>query len=209
MNGLPIPTDRTCFGRVGAPDDDGLCCEDFHVLTAQSAHPLVAAYFEQRDALARFFRARLGASSAASGDVDDLLQDLYLKVASLDPSEDVRDARAFLYRLASNLMMDRWRSGQRTTARDSAWRLATHSTSASEDLDDAPSAEAVVAGRERLAALIVALERLPTKTQTIFRLHKFDGVSYADIATQLQISRSGVEKHMMDALRHLAARTPE
>jgi DNA-directed RNA polymerase specialized sigma24 family protein len=117
-------------------------------LTVPAVQPLIATYFEQRDALGRFLQARLG----ASGDVEDLLQDLYLKVAGLDPATEVRDPRAFLYRLTSNMMMDRWRSGQRSVARDAAWRLATHAVGATEDMDDAPSAEAVVAGRQRLAS---------------------------------------------------------
>ena len=45
-------------------------------MTAPSAHPLIAAYLEQREDLARFCRARLG---GASGDVDDVLQDIYIK----------------------------------------------------------------------------------------------------------------------------------
>lgn len=171
-------------------------------MTAPTAHPLITAYFEQRAALGRFLQARLG----TSGDVEDLLQDLYLKVAALDPALDVRDARAFLYRLASNQMMDRWRSGQRSVARDAAWRLANHAVGATEDIDDAPSAEAVVAGRQRLAALTAAVARLPDKTRTVFSLHKFEGLSYAEVATRLGISRSAVEKHMMDALRVLAAK---
>lgn len=170
-------------------------------MTAPAAHPLVAAYLEQRQDLARFCRARLGGTS---GDVDDLLQDLYLKVSALPADTPVDNPRAFLFRLLSNLMLDRWRSGQRAAARDSAWRQINHQTGVVEDLDDAPSAEAVVASRERLARLVAALEILPSKTRTIFRLHKFDGVSYADIAGQLDISRSSVEKHMMEALRVLA-----
>lgn len=175
--------------------------KDFACLTAPAAHPLIAAYLEQRQDLARFCRARLG---AASGDVDDLLQDLYLKVSALPADTPVDNPRAFLFRLLSNLMLDRWRSGQRAAARDSAWRQINHQTGAVEDVDDAPSAETVVASRERLARLVAALDTLPPKTRTIFRLHKFDGVSYADIASRLDISRSSVEKHMMDALRVLA-----
>jgi len=170
-------------------------------LTAPSAHPLIAAYLEQREDLARFCRARLG---GASSDIDDVLQDIYLKVAALDPSIQPDNPRAFLFRLTSNLLMDRWRSGQRAVHRDSEWRRLNHEVGASEDLEGAPSAEAVVAGRERLACLVAALETLPSKTQTVFRLHKFEGVSYADVAAQLGISRSSVEKHMMDALRVLA-----
>ena len=171
-------------------------------MTAPPAHPLVAAYFEQREALGRFLQARLGASA----DVEDLLQDLYVKVVGLDPGTEVRDARAFLYRLTSNMMMDRWRSGQRSVARDAAWRLANHAVGVSEDMDDAPSAEAVVAGRQRLAKLTAAVERLPDKTRTVFTLHKFEGLSYAEVAVRLGVSRSSVEKHMMDALRTLSAK---
>ncbi|RZJ00888.1 MAG: RNA polymerase sigma factor [Brevundimonas sp.] len=165
---------------------------------------MAALYFEQRDALARFFRARLGASA----DVEDLLQDLYLKVSSIDSRVEVHEPRAYLYRLASNLMMDRRRSSLRSAARDGAWRLATHVTGEVEDIADTPSAESVVAGRERLSALITALEALPKKTSAVFRMHKFDGLSYAEVATRLDISRSSVEKHMMTALKVLAARTP-
>jgi RNA polymerase sigma factor (sigma-70 family) len=175
---------------------------EFSFLTAPSTQPLVAAYFEQREALGRFLQARVG----ASGDVEDLLQDLYVKVAALDPATEIRDARAFLYRLTSNMLMDRWRSAQRSGARDAAWRLTTHAIGRSEDMDDSPSAEAVVHGRQRLASLNAAVARLPEKTRTVFTLHKFDGLSYADVATRLGVSRSSVEKHMMDALRTLSAR---
>lgn len=175
--------------------------EDFACLTAPAAHPLIAAYLEQREELARFCRARLG---GASGDVDDVLQDIYIKVSALDPDPPPDNPRAFLFRLTSNLLMDRWRSSHRATNRDTQWRQINHEVGAAEDLDAAPSAEAVVAGRERLARLVAALDALPPKTQTVFRLHKFDGVSYADIAAQLGVSRSSVEKHMMDALRVLA-----
>ena len=116
--------------------------EDFARLTAPAAHPLIAAYLEQREDLARFCRARLG---GASGDVDDVLQDIYLKVSTLDPDPPPDNPRAFLFRLTSNLLMDRWRSGQRSANRDAQWRQLNHETGAAEDLDAAPSAEAVVA----------------------------------------------------------------
>ncbi len=150
----------------------------------------------------RFFQARLGPAA----DVEDLLQDLYLKVVGAAAAAEVREPRAYLYRLASNLMMDRWRSGRRSAARDAAWRDLAYVPGPTEDLDDSPSAEAVVAGRERLTLLLAALERLPEKTRTIFRLHKFDGLSYAEVAQNLDVSKSTVEKHMMDALKTLAAK---
>lgn len=174
-------------------------------MTAPAGRHLVAAYLEQRDALGRFFRARLGAHA----DVEDLLQDLYLKVSGSTADQDIRDPRAWLYRLASNLMMDRLRSGRRAAARDGAWRQISHAIGPVEDIHDAPDAEQVVAGRERLAAVVTALSDLPDKTRQVFRMHKFDGLSYAEVAARLGISRSSVEKHMMDALRLLNRRVPK
>lgn len=173
-------------------------------MTAPDRPDLVAAYLEHRDALARFFRARLGAQA----DVEDLLQDLYLKVSGAGSDPDVRDPRAWLYRAASNLMLDRLRSTRRAAMRDGAWRRVSHVEGPVEDVHDAPDAERVVAGRERLAVVVAALEALPPRTQQVFRLHKFEGLSYAEVATRLAISRSSVEKHMMDALRHLTRQAP-
>lgn len=173
-------------------------------MTAPAGPDLVAAYFEQRDALGRFFRARLGAQA----DVEDLLQDLYLKVSGSSADQEIRDARAWLYRLASNLMMDRLRSGRRAAARDGAWRQISHAIGPSEDIHDAPDAEQVVAGRERLTAVVAALSDLPARTRQVFRLHKFESLSYAEVAARLGISRSSVEKHMMDALRLLTRKVP-
>lgn len=170
-----------------------------------SQQPLADVYLQQRDALARFFRARSGARP----DVEDLLQDLYLKVLKVDPATEVRDPRAFLYRLASNLLLDARRSSQRSAARDGAWRYLARTDGDGVDVDDAPSAETVVTHRDRLSKLLKALDHLPAKTAAIFRMHKFDDLSYAEIAERLAISRSSVEKHMMDALRILAAKAPK
>ena len=169
-------------------------------MTAPPATLLLTTYFEQRDAMRRFFQARLGPAA----DVDDLVQDLYLKVVGTAASTEVREPRAYLYRLASNLLMDRWRSTRRSAARDASWREVSQVSGPVEDIDDAPSAEAVVAGRDTLKALMAALARLPDKTRTIFRLHKFDGLSYAEVAQTLGVSKSTVEKHMMEALRQLS-----
>ncbi len=167
---------------------------------APASSALIDQYLGQREALARFLRARMG----PAGDVEDVLQDVYLRVAAIDAGADIQNPRAYLYRLASNLLLDRVRSQRQTVARDDAWRQVHHLAGPVEDIADAPSAEDVLAGRQRLAALLKALETLPPKTRRIFRMHKFEGLSYAEVAGRLGISRSGVEKHMIDALRVLA-----
>ncbi|WP_292229775.1 RNA polymerase sigma factor [Brevundimonas sp.] len=159
---------------------------------------LVETYLLQRQAMTRFFQSRLGAEA----DVEDLVQELYLKVIALDAEQaQVQNPRAYLYRLASNLLIDRWRGWQRSRQRDTAWREAGHVEGITPEADGAPSPEAIVIDRDRLERIVRVVQKLPARTQNIFRLHKFDGVSHAEVAARLGISRSSVEKHMMDALR--------
>jgi RNA polymerase sigma-70 factor (ECF subfamily) len=69
---------------------------------------------------------------------------------------------------------------------------------------DSPSAETAAMDRQTLRTLLNTLDTLPERTRSIFRMHKFDGLSYAEVAAKFGISRSSVEKHMMQALRALS-----
>nr|WP_295108332.1 RNA polymerase sigma factor [uncultured Caulobacter sp.] len=163
--------------------------------------PLAAAYLERRDDMRRFFLARLG----GRGDVDDLVQELYLKVQAVT-EESIENPPAFLYRLASNLMLDRLRRAKRAGARDSEWRRTHHASIGALDIADSPDAESAVIARQRLEKLSKALETLAPLTQRVFRLHKFEGLTHAETAKRIGISRSAVEKHVSLALGHLVKR---
>ena len=165
---------------------------------------LIALYLERRVDLVRFFTARLRSAAAA----EDLVQDIYVRHSGLEGGGEIQNPMAYLYRLGSNLMLDRLRGERRTAHRDGAWldsqttRVGVHEVSAE------PSAETAVAARQRLAALTEALTELSPQTQRVFRMHKFEGLSHPEVAAALGISRSAVEKHMMAALKHLLARLP-
>lgn len=163
--------------------------------------PLLASYLERRDDLRRFFLAKLGPDA----DVEDLVQDLYLKVVGLH-DQPVRNPAAFLYRLANNLMLDRLRQGRRAGARDAQWASHTRTSVGGEDVADAPTAEDAVIARQGLDRVLAALRTLSPRTRQIFRLHKFEGLSYAETAARLGITKSAVEKQISLALGHLNAR---
>ena len=74
-----------------------------------------------------------------------------------------------------------------------------------EVLDAVPIDQALIA-REKLNNVCAALEELPHNVRATFRRHKFDGLSYAEVAAEQGVSRSLVEKHMMRALKHLLER---
>jgi hypothetical protein len=80
-----------------------------------------------------------------------------------------------------------------------AWVLVDH-----EDLppDAPPSATAAIDP----IAYRSAFEELPSRTRTIFRLHRLDGLDYGQIAARLSISVDEVSRHISDAIYHLSCR---
>lgn len=163
--------------------------------------PLVQAYFARRPNLVRFFAARVGHRAA-----EDLAQDLYLKVAGRPEAGDADNPAALLYRIATNLMLDRSRGDQRSAAREAAWRHTAHQTLGGEDVADEPSADEATASRQRLRQLVAAVAELPPQMQRAFRLHKLEGKSQAETAEIMGVSRKMVEQHIQAAVRNLTQR---
>jgi len=173
-------------------------------LRTEGRASLLATYLERRPDLVRFFTVRLRSAAAA----EDIVQEMYLRLAALDPRAPIHNPVGYLYRLGSNLMLDRLRSERRAAVRDAAWRDGQRTLVGSEEVADEPGAEQTIAARQRLEATVAVLRELPAQTQRVFRMHKFDGMSHPEVAQALGISRSAVEKHVMAALKLLAARTP-
>lgn len=97
--------------------------------------------------------------------------------------------------MADNLALDHIR-GQRSRGHYFAQEETFDSA------DEAPSPESTVDYRQRLARLEQAVSELPDRQRQVFLMHKFDGMSHAEIAAELGITRSAVEKLVMKALAH-------
>jgi len=167
---------------------------------------LLAAYLRKRQDLVRFFTARTRSSAAA----EDLVQDIYLKLKTREAPADLQNPEAYLYRLGTNLMLDRLKERRRRQQRETSWvRESTGVGDDAEPVADETPADEALASRQRLARLVGALDRLPAKTKQAFKLHKFEGLSHKEVAAQMGVSRSAVEKYLMAALRTLAAELDE
>lgn len=163
--------------------------------------PLIRAFFEKRENLVLFLAARTRDLATA----EDLVQDLYLKIAA-QPSEDVKAPSALLYRMAGNLLIDHVRSRQRASRREGQWRMDTRVAGGAEELAQEPAADEVVIGRERARQLAEAVEALPPKMGQAFRLHKIEGKSQAETAQAMGVSVKMIEQHIAAALKHLTQR---
>lgn len=175
---------------------------DLLSVTGSDKAVLLGLYEEKRANLVRFFAARLGSRAEA----EDLVQDLYLRLSGMEAVGPVDNPSALLHRIGSNLMLDRLRSQKRSGARDNDWRAINTTAVAGQEIADEPSADEVVAGRQRLQALVEAVEDLPEKTRQAFQLHKLDGHSHVETARRMGISVSTVEKHISSALKSLTRR---
>jgi RNA polymerase sigma-70 factor (ECF subfamily) len=153
---------------------------------------LRVALLEHRAALLRYFIAR----RVPPDEAEDVMQDLVVKLQT-HASGPVAEPRAYLYRMAENLLLDRIRSEGRRRGREQAWVAAQ--AGATLDADDRPSAEQALIARERLALVSEALSALPERTLFVFRRYRIDGIPQRQIAAELGISLSAVEKHLQKA----------
>jgi RNA polymerase sigma factor (sigma-70 family) len=164
--------------------------------------PLLAAFLEKRENLVLFLAARVRSLATA----EDLVQDLYLKIAGTPPGAEVRAPVALLYRMAANLVVDHVRSDQRGARRNAQWRLDTRATLGAVDLVSEPAADEALVARERVRLLAQAVGELPPQMGRAFRLHKLVGKSQAETAEAMGVSRKMIEQHIAAAIRRLAER---
>ena len=156
---------------------------------------LEAVFMNNRAALLRFLRAR-GAADAA----EDLLQELWIRAVG-KTSEPIADPVAYLFRSADNLVLDRRRRAASRVQREQLWHSARYGAAVA--VGPTVFGEDVVLARDELRAVEAALAALGERTDIIFRRFRVDGLSQRQIADELGISLSAVEKHLQRAYREL------
>jgi RNA polymerase sigma-70 factor (ECF subfamily) len=151
--------------------------------------------------LLRFMAAR----RVPPDEAEDLVQDLFVKLES-QAVGPIAEPRAYLYRMLDNLLLDRRRSAARRARREEAWTAAAGGSAL--EADDRPSAERLLIDRERLDRVAAALGALPERSLRIFTRYRIDSVPQKEIAAELGISVSAVEKHLQRAYRVLVDLRP-
>lgn len=135
-----------------------------------------------------------------SQDVDDYVQDVYLRALSAAPTEKVGNWRGFLLRVAATLLVDRFR-------RDSTRRRDEHQglDESGELTDDqAFSPEHTAMFRQELAVLEETLKQVDPLARNVFLLVRVDGLSHRDVAERLGLDVKMVSRHVERVLAFLA-----
>lgn len=149
--------------------------------------------------LGAFAYGRLRDREAAS----DLVQDAFVRyIAHTREARVAPEApRFFLWRIASNLILDLARRERRRGK-----VMALDDVAALEIADPQPSAEHRLAARQEYRVLKKALNDLPQNQRASLLWNRVEGLTHAEIAARLGVSPSMVNKYIMRALAHCAAR---
>lgn len=163
------------------------------------AHALRLAelFREHNRTLVAFLQCKLNSLS----DAQEVAQEAYVRLVTLERPEQVESLRAYLFRIASNLAVDRLRMRQ--------VRVENPLAPPDEDLHLAPIPERHAAATGQLQALHQALRELPAKTGRAFVMHAIDGCEIGAIARVMKISERMVRYHVANALAHCRARMDE
>lgn len=123
-------------------------------------------------------------------EVEDIIQDTYTRILSLDVFDHITSPRTYAFQVASSVMMDYLRR-QKVVAFDTVADVDALGGFAED-----PSPERVTVARDELRQLAKVLAALPQRVAEVFRLRRIEGLSQRDTAQQLGIAESTVEKHM-------------
>lgn len=128
----------------------------------------------------------------------DLRQDIYVRVYEAAALKRPAVARYFLFQVARNLVIDRFRRRRVVTI-----DLMADLESLNVFSNELP-ADRVISGRQELARLERALDRLPGRCRETFVLRKLEGLSQREAAERMEVTEHTIEKQMVKAMRLLA-----
>ena len=167
-----------------------------------AADPLNHIFRHQYDQLVRFCRARITNPS----DAEDLVQDAFVSVRRAYAGKPAEDLRALLFTTVRNLSVNYLKSGRIRHARQSeeigeaADRLACQRT---------PTPEQMVMDRERLAIAEQTIAAMKPRKRDALRLHRFEGLTYDEIARRLSVSPTTVKTDIAEAIAEIAENLSE
>ena len=127
---------------------------------------------------------------------EEIVQDVFLRLwQGRTQLETIEHPSAYLYRMASNRTLDYIKRNARDVKLQYyAARWLTHDVNGpAEDLDF----------REVENLLKEAVNTLPEQRRKVYQLVREEGLSYAEIAEKLQISKHTVRNHVAEALQEI------
>lgn len=149
----------------------------------------IAQLFEEHNQnLLRFVTARLHSPQEAK----EIAQEAYVRLLKLDEPNTVSYMRAYLFRIAANLVIDRLKQRER---RSELRNLAFFDAEIS-----SPPPESVLSARDELDIIQNAITELPPKCRKAFLLHKIHEYSIEKTSEEMNLSTRMVRIYVARAV---------
>lgn len=159
------------------------------LLQADTHNHVQALYSDHYGWLKGWLQRKLGCSAQAA----DLTHDTFERLLVSPQVEAIIEPRAFLTTVAKRVLANHFR--RREIERAYLEALATLPEPQS------PSPESRAIALETLVEIDLMLDGLPSAAKQVFLLAQVDGLPYAAIARELDISVSTVKRYMLKAAR--------
>jgi len=131
-------------------------------------------------------------------EVQDIRQDVYVRIYGSAGRERPLNAKCFLFQVARNLMIDRLR-------RKNVVVFDSFADFEAMDLaEELPDLESSMAAQQEVSVLQDALTKLPPRCREIITLRKIEGLSQRDVAKKMGITEDTVESQVARGMRLLA-----
>ncbi|MBK0052734.1 sigma-70 family RNA polymerase sigma factor [Stenotrophomonas sp. S39] len=156
---------------------------------ADDARSFGQLFVEHQAWLLGSLRRRLGNRA----DAEDVTSETFLRVITRRGLDAVEEPRAYLGTVARNIVIQNWRRRELERVYLDALAQAPMAV--------APSAEEQALLLESLQRFGQALDGLSSKARRAFLLSQLDGLTYAQIASEVGVSVSMVRRYMAQGLR--------
>jgi RNA polymerase sigma factor (sigma-70 family) len=127
-------------------------------------------------------------------DLDDIAQEVFLRLLRYDRGENVSDPRAYLFKIAGNVASEWSMRARQRLPHESSWL---------DDLIDETDIAEEMERSERYSQLYSALGSLPARVREILRLHFGEALTHEAIATRLGVTRRVVKRDIVRAYASL------
>ncbi len=134
-------------------------------------------------------RAWLGRRRIAGLEIDDIVQETYARLITVESIAGIGNVKNYMFQTAYSVLVSHVRRSKIV-----AFETVTDLEQLGATWDSSP--EDHVIDRDELNRLARAVATLPGKIRDVFVLRRVNGLSQRDVARELGLSESTVEKHM-------------
>ena len=141
---------------------------------------------------------RLVRSIVPTVEVEDIVQETYVRMCQVENKDAIREPRAYMFRTARNLALDHVKRAESRLASNYVDELPEQDFLVSPDDDPTYSQ---VASDEEFVLFCEAVRSLPKQSRRAFILKKVYGYSLKEIMAEMNLGQPTVETHIVNATK--------